>query len=391
MKTDYLKSIFLVWAWIALATSFAIYAQPAQLWTSIQANLVNLVQYLESLHITSNGTPNGIQFIDIDGAQRTMSMQNDTLAFDFNSHNFAPFDYVWGLYNDGGWNVLLNGVWNPSTPMAVMSAISSDGDRIGISTRKQNGEVTAMMEYESTGNQDQAVQVQHQVKLKADGTTISFDDYDVLGSQTQLGLGWYWFYITSSSGAYMAMTRDGTFSLANYTFPLANGSEWQVLTSHSNGQLSWEDAAASDTVTTTVYLSSSDILSLGTTPFELIPAPQSNQINMITEMVIIYHFGTTPYYVWDNMMDWRQINVGYDQATNGSVYGTPWHASILIQNQDALNIVHPNTIIDDLASATGQPIKIKVTWNSPENGDGTLEIRITYKTIDAFPAAPPPA
>lgn len=66
-------------------------------------------------------------------------------------------------------------------PMSVLIGQDTDqGDQIGISVRKQDNQIQAMIEYESTGNQDTAVQVQHQLKVKADGTTISFDDHNVL-------------------------------------------------------------------------------------------------------------------------------------------------------------------------------------------------------------------
>ncbi len=128
-----------------------------------------------------------------------MFASSGNFAFDFNSHTIIPFDAAAMLYQDANVS-FANGIINSGDPMITLVGSDVGGEQIGISVRDTNNEIQAMIEYESTGNQDEAVQVQHQLKVKADGTTISFDDYNVLGSQTQLGLGGYGFYITASSG-----------------------------------------------------------------------------------------------------------------------------------------------------------------------------------------------
>jgi hypothetical protein len=224
MKTTILKNTALFVSGMILATSVSIFASNSG--TSIDANLVNLQQYLKEFLVTSDGTPQGDQFLSINWEAGTMFASSGNFAFDFNSHNFTPFDYVWGVYNDGLWNILVNGIANSWLPIALISALSSDGDQIGISTRKQNGQLIAMMEYESTGNQDEAVQVQHQLRLQADGTTISFDDSNVLWLHSLLTFNGQWLNISTNGWQQvLSLARNGWFLQSNkeLLFDIVNG------------------------------------------------------------------------------------------------------------------------------------------------------------------------
>ena len=63
MKTTILKNTALFVSGMILATSVSIFASNSG--TSIDANLVNLQQYLKEFLVTSDGTPQGDQFLSI--------------------------------------------------------------------------------------------------------------------------------------------------------------------------------------------------------------------------------------------------------------------------------------------------------------------------------------
>lgn len=91
-----------------------------------------------------------------------------------------PFNAAGSLYADEDM-LLFNGITDNNGPMSVAIANNSNDERVGISTRvEEDNNILAMMEYESSSNQDMQTQIQHQLRVQADGTTISFDDYDVL-------------------------------------------------------------------------------------------------------------------------------------------------------------------------------------------------------------------
>lgn len=63
-QNPWFKQLSMFVAGVVLATSVGIFAaEPST--TSIQANLVNLIQYLKELRITDTGTPDGVTLMTV--------------------------------------------------------------------------------------------------------------------------------------------------------------------------------------------------------------------------------------------------------------------------------------------------------------------------------------
>ncbi len=364
MKTNIIKNIFLVWSWIAIATSTAIFATSQQ-WTSIQANLVNLVQYLWELSITSDGTPNGDRVLHIDGNGEFSQIRGNASLLNSSDNYFGMDGFVGSRQENTGGYAYINGIIGTEDPANFLGVVFGGNLKDYIWVQSWGITMTATPSWSDTW---------YDLDLTSDGIFARWIDQSTSNNMTRQD-GTKWSYI-------MRLLNDGTLKLKNYIFPLADGTSGQVMTTDGAGQLSWADAgssSASDT-TTTVYLSSSDIQSLDTTPLTLIPAPQSNQVSIITEMIMIYSFGGTPYYMGNSMMDIRYFTIWYGIWDN--IYQTSATDSILTQGQDAAYYVTPISSSRDITNFWGQPLLMQISWNGAENGDGTLELRITYKTID---------
>lgn len=169
----------------------------------------------------------------------------------------------------------------------------------------------------------------------------------------------------------MAMTRDGTFSLANYTFPLANGSEWQVLTSHSNGQLSWEDWAAggsSDIESIHVSVNSGQILSMFSSPIELLPAPGAGKVIEVINILVKKNFVSSPYA--------GDIYPGIIFSGAPSLFDNIAGLSIDFTSSQ-INTIPANGIVVENA-----PLLLHTSSSDPTGGDGSLDIYIHYRIVD---------
>ncbi len=225
MKTNYLKNVLLVSSWMILATSFAIYASPIQ-WTSIQANLVNLVQYLGELYITSDGTPNGDSAMSVSHTQ------------------------------DGRWQVQVDGYFTSTFRSGDISST------IGIETSEDGPRWHMMTLY--SGNMINTIgfdKAQDQILTTIQGV----DMVNWLGSSVSAGsLGTISKYVVFDNYSNELRVDDAgiTFwfedniqnNVESYTFPLADGSSGQVMTTDGAGQLSWADAAASSSTTRQIAL-----------------------------------------------------------------------------------------------------------------------------------------
>jgi hypothetical protein len=350
MKTNLLKNILLVWSWIAIATSTAIFATSQQ-WTSIQANLVNLVQYLNELHITSDGTPDGDPVMHIDG-----------------SGNFAQIrqegDPQYGILND-------------STTLGMpyvgsMAGSWDDGHLVGIQNIPWYGLLS--------------------VVASMGGTEPWWLNY--LGVNNRwIWISHIWEVWSGDSDNSIFVDADGiqfSFIGANkeYRFPTDAWQANQVLTTDGAGQLSWADAAggsASDTTTTTAQLSFSDILSLDTNPIVLIPAPGAGKFIRLIDASIKYNFGSVSYQ--DSYYPWFYMCITYPGVTVTGYYDCVAASNILILPNSSLRGMTFNGSTEMIEN---EPLQITIA--DPDIGDmidvdliawdGTIDIYLTYKIID---------
>lgn len=80
MKNTTIKNVLFILSGMMIAASASIFA--AQNTTTIEANLVNLRQYLKELYITSTGTPAGDVVMHIDGSGRMIQYrQQDDVEY----------------------------------------------------------------------------------------------------------------------------------------------------------------------------------------------------------------------------------------------------------------------------------------------------------------------
>lgn len=228
---------------------------------------------------------------------------------------------------------------------------------------------------------------------------VSWQKSRVIGAD---GLGAY----VNGSGV-IRIWNDWLLSLKNYIFPLANGSEWQVLTSHSNGQLSWEDGGWSsnsfgvssingstgDVFITTddiqqgtqnqfvqtarITLSSNDLLNLHVNPIQFIAAPWSGKAIIIMDIVAKLNVWSTPY----TINGYPNIAVYYNGQNPSDGYKTSYDFLTLMS--DVTTRVWAWSI--GWATVDIQNKSIDIWYEagaSVTNWDGTVDLYITYKTID---------
>lgn len=87
MKIPQLKNTLLVLSGMMIAASVSIFA--AQNTTTIEANLVNLRQYLKELYITSTGTPAGDVVMHIDGSGEFQQIRGNASLINSSDNYFG--------------------------------------------------------------------------------------------------------------------------------------------------------------------------------------------------------------------------------------------------------------------------------------------------------------
>lgn len=336
MKTNLLKNIFLVWSWIAIATSASIFA--AQAGTSIQANLVNLVQYLGELYITSDGTPQGDPVMHVDGSGNLLQIrqQDDTQYGILNDSTTLSMPYVGSMsasWDDAHLVGIQNIPWLGL--LSVVAAMGSESEWVnylGVSNRwiwiSHIGEV-------GSGDSDNSIFVD------ADGIQFSF----------------------------MGANKE-------YRFPTDAWQANQVLTTDGAGQLSWTDAGWSSTdvvISTWLWISYLDIQNMWTNPIEIVPEPGEGKFVQVLDASIKYNPGNTPYTMpWGNMVLYQ--------------WGNP--SQFLFQFSNILPSLTPSfSAWYDWSSmrTIGENESVKLSTedaSNPTDGDGSIEVYVTYKIID---------
>lgn len=125
--------------------------------------------------------------------------------------------------------------------------------------------------------------------------------------------------------------------------------------------------------TVTVTLNSAQILTLNTNPIEILPAPSSEQANIIMGGAVKARFGTTPYSPVSLAILWQGTN-------QGAVF-----SNILDKTEDRDFLLHPGDFDDTsvLSSIYNGRAFIAYAEEQPTGGDGTLDITLLYYLKDS--------
>lgn len=346
MKTNLLKNIFLVWSWIAIATSTAIFA--SQQGISIDANLVNLVQYVKELYITSTGTPAGDVAFSVSHAQ------------------------------DGRWQVQADGYFTSIfTSGDISSTIdietSEDGPRWHMMTL-DSGNMINTIGFDKASDQilttiqgaDMVNWWGSSISASSLGTTSKYVVFDNYSNELRV----------DDAGITFWFEDNIQNSIESYAFPREDGDTNQVLTTDGAGQLSWADAgwSSSDGILFTgIFVSSNQIQNMWQNPVELLPEPGANKFIDVIDVIFKYNYGTTP----------------YSAETLAAYFGwSPSEALFVAQYTATLDLTQNFFIRAQHASsfqnfAPDESFKLSVqSQTNPWAGDGTLEVYITYKIVD---------
>lgn len=332
-------------------------------------------------------------------------MQDENYAFIFRDQSIVPIDIVGSVYQ-GNDTVLVNGISDTALLWAINQIL---WDSVGISTRTENDKVLAMMEYESSSDQNPETQIQHQIRLEEDWTTIKFDDYDVLWYNTVLGLWSYGLNVSSSLGwNILSLNREWLLSLKNYSFPIEDWQPNQVLSTNGEGILSWVDVSGgwggwagvsslngqigdlwltSDDieqgeenqflVTKRITLSAEQILNLHTNPLPALPAPWNNKIITVLDIFARFNPWATAY----TPSGFPNVAVYYQDQDPGSALKTNY--DFLENTTEFVQKLSPGCFGN---CATDMNNKGMFIWYeagaSVSGGDGTVDLYISYKILD---------
>lgn len=122
-----------------------------------------------------------------------------------------------------------------------------------------------------------------------------------------------------------------------------------------------------------VTVSSAQILTLFTSPVQIIAAPGAGNYIDIISASIFYDYATTAY--GGGTTVYLQFNNGTEQqATDGS--------ALLAQTADMIALLDgQNSIAVQWSVIENAPIQIKASPSNPTTGDSTLKVRILYRIV----------
>lgn len=152
---------------------------------------------------------------------------------------------------------------------------------------------------------------------------------------------------------------------------------------HLNGAL--KTVATTDIVPTSytetiVNISSAQILAMGSSPVELLPAPGAGKYYDIDKVILEYTHVTTAYSATDEYVDFNYGNLPFCSLTSliGISSNNAQIVNSLVNNYDSITVgglVVINTPINQSV------IFGTLSGNDPTLGDGTLRVKIYHKTI----------
>lgn len=150
------------------------------------------------------------------------------------------------------------------------------------------------------------------------------------------------------------------------------------MTTDGNGGLSWTDSAGGSStdgiIFTGRYISPAEIATIGQNPIELLPAPGANKFIDVMDVIFKYNYGSTNY-------DVVTLAAGFGNdpeqflylSLNQSIrYQFDWFFRAKQNPSSSMNFI-PNEAFKLSTLSSLDP---------GTNGDGTLEVYITYKIVD---------
>ena len=159
--------------------------------------------------------------------------------------------------------------------------------------------------------------------------------------------------------------------------------------SEKSGFTSSTIGGGSEWIETIVNISSSQILNMGTTPIELLPAPGVNKYYDIEQIAFEYTYGTTPYsgiqYI---TYAGRLINSDLIQAEENRVLtilpNVSYSAARSFNNGETTNLINIiesfNRINDPIVISSSIFVNLSgFEEANPTDGDGTMRAIIKYK------------
>jgi hypothetical protein len=131
--------------------------------------------------------------------------------------------------------------------------------------------------------------------------------------------------------------------------------------------------------TTIVNISSSQILNMGTTPVELLPAPGENKYYDIEKIILEFTYGTVPYSDPDEPL--RIIGNGADVYISREIIISEQNlASISTDTQLKIQNNGPDSYVYRRVIPSNEALSIIINGGvDVTNGDGTMRAVIKYK------------
>jgi len=152
------------------------------------------------------------------------------------------------------------------------------------------------------------------------------------------------------------------------------------LKAHIDGQIVTVYPQAGGGTTEVVNISSAQILAMGTTPIELLPAAGANKYYDIEKVILEYTFNTTAY-TGDLILGvGSPVFMYLEQGSLNS--GANW-VSVMNPMSSALDLT--NEVAFAYTSQTNSILQLERWSGSIADGDGTLRVIITY-TLRTFGA-----
>jgi hypothetical protein len=131
---------------------------------------------------------------------------------------------------------------------------------------------------------------------------------------------------------------------------------------------------------TIVNISSYQILNMGTTPIELLPAPGVNKYYDIEQIVFEYTYGTTSYNVPDSdfirLSDYSTINFAITEKVISEEENT---ITIVKDFYSVQNLIVDYIYVDVTNVVLNKGLYLEPISGNPTSGDGTLRAIIKYK------------
>jgi hypothetical protein len=128
--------------------------------------------------------------------------------------------------------------------------------------------------------------------------------------------------------------------------------------------------------TATVTLTPAQIVSLCTSPVQVVAAPGAGQILNPVSFTLQYKFGTTPYTVSPQGIQFISGAPGHDE------YGSVSTSNLLDAPSSRVATASANGQVGgDPATYANQPLMVELSTSDASGGDGTLTITVAYTVV----------